>query len=789
MKKYKKFIRTLITALLVVVMAFGAVACGGDNGGNGDNGSVTVTPLPPSGDEGGIISPISLSKNSLNLIVGDITEPIVSSTVGVTWTSLDESIATVKKDASGNGIVEAINEGTTKIVAQYGRASATCDVTVAFDESLPSISGAFNNSDENVKALAKGGTFNFEPTISYRQRVFNDGEFEYSVNDTSLATIDKTGVLTINSDVPTDSTVIVTVKGSWRGKTIYDSTELVRDYSFKIIDDVFIALNGVDFNEMELYMTDSFEGATFVNTRTFTTTVLLNGQEVENAIVDREISNEEEGFIEYNESTNTYTGKKFGSGVITLTYYYDNGVDAEPVPVSTQIVYRVLRPYATLSDTVNYFSGISGLAKDDRAAGQLVEKDLAQFIYGGDSEEIITDAEIVDDLLSSDQRKLTVSENKVLGLNYAADKVVEREIKVGFENAVWYVNLKVYGLYITKASDFDYFVLNKANQKINAYVELGCNIDASNFEMREHFVGATSSDTYLPTANYTEDQAPGFTGVFQGNGYTVTGMSTGLYGLFGAMTNATIKNVGFKNCEIDGAAFLTDTINRCSLENVYIDVAKMSRLSRSQTHTVAGSLVNYGSFKNVQVVNSLINKNPIEGKFAFAPIDSNKLPTFENVFVISSLELSSITLSDEINLNDIGLRILGDIAAFVADEEAQAIAKLFSKNYWTLAEGILTWGSSNIQVADGEIFIDLGVRANKPVDGLTAQRIRAAAGEVELPVLSSYGWTFQGYEVVGTGEKITKNAQGKYVFNFSGNGTIVRAIWKQKSNTTTTPIF
>ena len=573
------------------------------------------------------------------------------------------------------------------------------------------------------------------------------------------------------------------------------------------------------------------------------------------------ISNPE--FIDYNESTNVYSGKKFGSGVITLTYTYNNGV--EDIPVSTQIVYRVLRPYATFGDTANYFSGISGVVKDDRVSGQLVEKTMAQFIYSESTDMVITDAEIVDDYMATEDKILNVSENKIFGLDYAGDRPIDRQIKVGFENAVWFVNLKVYGQYITQASDFDVFVLNKANQKVNAYVELGCNVDASNFEMREHFVGAKSSDTYLPTYAYAEGQAQGFTGVFQGNGYTVTGMSTGKYGLFGAMTNAIVKNVGFKKCNIDGAAFFTDTMNKCSFENVYIDVATMSRSSSLLTHTVAGTLVNYGSFKNMLVVNNLTNSDLYEGKLAFAPLYSNKLPTFENVFVISGLELGAIinptdyvmyavaeNRADQDSLNEIydnywdilgalnpstqsslsnrykgfegnenadmsqltgrdivpalnqyeigrgrasmqatatGLRMYDDMAAFVADENAQAIAKLFSSTYWTLSEGQLSWGSSNIQVSDGEIFIHLGVRANKPVDGLTAQRIKASAGEVELPSLTSYGWTFQGYEVVGTGEKITKNAQGKYLFNFSGTGTIVRAIWKQNSNVTTSPIF
>ena len=53
----------------------------------------------------------------------------------VELSSEDESIATVNKF----GLIEAITEGTTNIVAKYGDVTAKCAVTVAFDDSMHTI--------------------------------------------------------------------------------------------------------------------------------------------------------------------------------------------------------------------------------------------------------------------------------------------------------------------------------------------------------------------------------------------------------------------------------------------------------------------------------------------------------------------------------------------------------------------------------------------------------------------------------------------------------------------------
>ena len=88
---------------------------------------------------------ITLSSTTLNMESGEsnrLTATLVPSSAGtVTWTSSDESVATVL-----NGLVTAVAEGTTIITASVGDASATCTVTVKVSNSTSGV----NNGHEWV---------------------------------------------------------------------------------------------------------------------------------------------------------------------------------------------------------------------------------------------------------------------------------------------------------------------------------------------------------------------------------------------------------------------------------------------------------------------------------------------------------------------------------------------------------------------------------------------------------------------------------------------------------------
>ncbi len=122
MKTYR-----FLTPLLIVIAAF-ATACGGDDGGKDE-------PEPP-GPQIIEVTSITLSHTSLNLVPGATQQlsatiaPANATNKTVKWESTDKSVATI----SSSGLVKAIADGTTTIIATAGNKSATCEVKV---ESVP----------------------------------------------------------------------------------------------------------------------------------------------------------------------------------------------------------------------------------------------------------------------------------------------------------------------------------------------------------------------------------------------------------------------------------------------------------------------------------------------------------------------------------------------------------------------------------------------------------------------------------------------------------------------------
>lgn len=106
---------------------------------------------------------IGLNKSSLSLSVGECETLIATSSGDVTWTSNDESIASV----DSNGKVTALKNGTTTIKAQTGSAYALCTVTVfEFTNSIKECYGkSSGTSVSNVYGLYVGTVNNGDSSI------------------------------------------------------------------------------------------------------------------------------------------------------------------------------------------------------------------------------------------------------------------------------------------------------------------------------------------------------------------------------------------------------------------------------------------------------------------------------------------------------------------------------------------------------------------------------------------------------------------------------------------------
>lgn len=87
----------------------------------------------------------------------------------------------------------------------------------------------------------------------------------------------------------------------------------------------------------------------------------------------------------------------------------------------------------------------------------------------------------------------------------------------------------------------------------------------------------------------------GLTGVFDGDGHTITGMKVTSGGLFGFVSGGTVKNVGFSGVILEGAdtganmqfgqskSTLAFSLKNAKIENVYIQANNISPLTTSKT--------------------------------------------------------------------------------------------------------------------------------------------------------------------------------------------------------------
>ena len=97
----------------------------------------------------------------------------------------------------------------------------------------------------------------------------------------------------------------------------------------------------------------------------------------------------------------------------------------------------------------------------------------------------------------------------------------------------------------------------------------------ANYSQLKAITGKTSSGYYVLTNDITDAsgtitlRSGTFSGVLDGNGYTVDGLSVGGTGLFRALSGATIKNINFTNFTASGPAFGTSATNS-TFENVTI---------------------------------------------------------------------------------------------------------------------------------------------------------------------------------------------------------------------------
>lgn len=177
--------------------------------------------------------------------------------------------------------------------------------------------------------------------------------------------------------------------------------------------------------------------------------------------------------------------------------------------------------------------------------------------YSGTVTSVVLDGDRETELLVSDTQ--TVNFGSVVG---------EQTLVVrGSDNAAYKVSAIIATMVINDLDDLQTFkttiINNSKTTGTDGYYLLGATITASDDYNRlmggAYYAPETGTTNNAPNniwAGYTEAQAlqtngRGFKGVFNGNGYSLSGFSFGVGGIFGDLNGATIKNLKIENATIE----------------------------------------------------------------------------------------------------------------------------------------------------------------------------------------------------------------------------------------------
>lgn len=177
--------------------------------------------------------------------------------------------------------------------------------------------------------------------------------------------------------------------------------------------------------------------------------------------------------------------------------------------------------------------------------------------YTGTVTSVVLDGDRETELLVSDTQ--TVNFGSVVG---------EQTLVVrGSDNAAYKVSAIIATMVINDLDDLQVFkntiINNSKTTGTDGYYLLGATITASAGYNRlmggAYYAPETETTNNAPNniwAGYTEAQAlqtngRGFKGVFNGNGYSLSGFSFGVGGIFGDLNGATIKNLKIENATIE----------------------------------------------------------------------------------------------------------------------------------------------------------------------------------------------------------------------------------------------
>ena len=493
----------LIAALVAMAMscAAGAAACSDDKKDNSSNSSGQEQVQP-----GVELSVDTMSISQYDTATLTYTLTGMSAATPVTWASSDSTIAAV--DADGN--LTAYKVGVVTITATANGYSDTITVTVTASTDFPSLS--LSQMDAKLKV---GGTVTVYPTVMFRgDEVDDQPTIEWNTTSEAISLTEKAdGSVTITG-LSVVENAIVTAKTTYMGK------ELVQAVTVTVAEDIEFA---IDKTEAQLYTYNY--GSQYSKTLTLNTTVTLNGNVDENAVVTWSSDAESVATVE----NGVVTAVSAGEATIIASYKATNGMTYTKecivtVSVPSININKNAKVYMNAEDgdqivNISEEWGITDTVSDYKVIDVQTNTELPFTKSGANYTFAITDKKICGEraikLVVDGEVELTTTLTVVTKVLMTAEDVA---------------NMKTYGL-LEDVTETGY--------TLYGYFLLGADVDLS---------GAGE----LGIRNYAAGDSKGFIGGFDGQGHTIANMKVTGSGLFGEIAKGTvIRNTAFMSVNVN----------------------------------------------------------------------------------------------------------------------------------------------------------------------------------------------------------------------------------------------
>ena len=569
---------------------------------------------------------LQLNKSEISITVVETATLTASNAEGqITWESADEKIATVSE-----GVVTPVSLGKTKIKAKSNSQEATCEVTVTAPQG--DIKAYVNELEMSIlvgETLSMTGL-----SAEYEGKTYDGADLQFTSTDTGKVTVATDGKVT---GVAAGEAQIK-VNGKFKGVDLKEHTVDVT-----VSNNVALHLN-LESDPVKIYTSvGTDEENPLPVSYTLNPTVVVNGEETENAVV---LTTENTDIVAI--EGYKITAKSAGVAVINAETVTEEGDKA-----SASFSVQVSKPEEEAE--------IADLVVD-------LGKSMNLSVFGLDDEEILS--------VTAEGGVGQIEDGQV---KFPANIAVGegKTIRVETQTRILLYNATIATMTIASAQDLDAF----ANKYLE-WSEAQAKVYVAVTESFDYGGGKTYSDI-IQNYNSTGSVAYGFYGTFNGMGNTINNIYV-KYGFIprifagGVVKNLAVTNMtksgngtGFAGAEIHG-----------TMENCYFEGTMSENPAQTSADYTSFVYEVKGSVRNVVV--NVSGRTSEQNKQQNAGVKTVR-GTVENLYVIT--DGSNGKLYDNITEG-----VYDSKAEFKKD--VPEISKKFTADCWSVDTGMLMFKSA-----------------------------------------------------------------------------------------------